>query len=311
MTKKTALKIAARARQEANGGKYQHHHRQEHGPEPRPGAAADQRLIDDVAAAVHAAREAAGGSFGITLFELVFPGVEPSVVKLACDAAGVAYFERNGLPRLIVPRGAGDPNFPLRAALSVFRDRRRPVIDNASQEVRALAEPWIDIIRSRPNGTVDIARPEAGWPELPSVGPDRLEVVRNILDELGPGYSIHTDRHSGLLFLRSTTTPSPEIDDMFPIHATPDEVRVGFRVGEIARMGGFQMPFGMKSPSPTIYAMLRELGSGLHAAKMIRATDRRLQYAIFSERGGVIQQGARVASAQGLAELLRRYPVRA
>jgi hypothetical protein len=67
-------------------------------------------------------------------------------------------------------------------------------------EIKALAGKWTDGVRSHPDGEVDLGRPRPGWPELPPVGPERVEVVREILTQLGPGYSIRTD-HSAVLLV--------------------------------------------------------------------------------------------------------------
>jgi hypothetical protein len=68
-------------------------------------------------------------------------------------------------------------------------------------EIKALAKQWADIVRSEPDGTVDLAIPKPGWPTLPPVGKDRVEVVGWIITLLGPDYSINGATATGARLL--------------------------------------------------------------------------------------------------------------
>jgi hypothetical protein len=70
------------------------------------------------------------------------------------------------------------------------------------EEIKALAGKWVALVRSHPGGEIDIGSGKPGWPDLPPVGPDRVEVVREILTQLGPDYAIHGGPAIGHLVVR-------------------------------------------------------------------------------------------------------------
>jgi hypothetical protein len=72
------------------------------------------------------------------------------------------------------------------------------------EEIAVLGAKWADVVLSHPDGTVDLLRGQPGWPSLPPWGHDRLEVVRELLTQLGPGYSIDTNSHDRLLVRRDS-----------------------------------------------------------------------------------------------------------
>ena len=106
----------------------------------------------------------------------------------------------------------------------------------------------------------------------------------------------------------SNRPSAPGRDDAFPIDITEAERQAGFHLGEIARLGGYGMPFGMTSPSKTIQAAVRYCGGGLHSVKTVRPMDGTVMYAIFGEKNGTIEQGAKADAAFSLDELLNRFP---
>jgi hypothetical protein len=102
--------------------------------------------------------------------------------------------------------------------------------------------------------------------------------------------------------------PSPGLHGSYPTDITDEEGQAGFRLGEVAREGGFEMPFGLTSPSATVRAVIRPCGNGLYAVKAVAPYGRGLMYAILEEEDGLIQPGARANAAYSVAEVLTRYP---